>query len=496
MKKLMIFVCLCAVLIPLCVFAAPKNSDNVLKPIDVFDLELASDPQISPDGKKIVYVRNFFDIMSDRRHSNLWIINLDGTEHRPLTSGNNNYSSPRWSPDGSKLLYVAKVDGANQIYMRWMDTGQSAKLTNLTKSPNGLVWSPDGKWLAFSMFVKAATEPFAKMPAKPEGAEWAKPAKVIQKLQYRADGQGYLEDGYTHLFVLPAEGGTPRQVTSGNFNHGGSPVWSRDGKSLVFSANRHDGWEYDPLNSEIYEVSLTDGDIKALTDRKGPDTNPAISPAGRQIAYLGFDDRLQGYQVTRLYVMNRDGSGSHLVSKEFDRDVGRPTWSRDGKNIFFQYDDKGNTKVGYTSLTGTVQTLVGNVGGLSLGRPYAGGMYSVAGNNWVAFTHSRPDHPADVAIAQRGSSHSLRLTRLNDDLLAHKQLGEVEEIWYESSYDQRKIQGWIVKPPDFQEGKKYPLLLEIHGGPFANYGDRFAAEIQLYAAAGYVVLYANPRGST
>ena len=259
-----------ALALPILAGETEKGDENHLKPIDVFNLEYASDPQISPDGYKIVYVRNFFDIMTDLARSNLWIINFDGGEHRPLTSGNQNYSSPRWSPDGSKLLYVSSSDGSSQIYLRWMDTGQTAKLTNLTKSPSGLSWSADGKWIAFSMMVKAEKKPFAEMPAKPEGADWAKPARVIQKLRYRADGAGYLEDGYTQLFTLPVDGGTPRQITSGDFNHGGAPSWTPDSKTLIFSANRHANWEFEPLNSEIYEVSLADGVIKALTNRNGP----------------------------------------------------------------------------------------------------------------------------------------------------------------------------------------------------------------------------------
>jgi acylaminoacyl-peptidase len=496
-KVLILWVLLLA--FPFSLQAGSSNNDVAgrhFELADIFQLEYASDPQISPDGQQVVYVRNFMDIMKDRRRSNLWIINYDGTEHRPLTTGNENDSSPRWSPDGKRLAYVSRANGSSQIYVRWMDTGQTAKLTNLTKSPSSITWSPDGRWIAFSMMVPERGKPFAEMPPKPKGAEWARPPRVITKLKYRADGRGYLEDGYTHLFVLPADGGTPRQITSGPYNHGGPIAWSPDGTSILFSANRHEDWEYDPMNSEIYEVSLVDGSIKALTDRKGPDRNPVLSPDGRRIAYLGFDDKLQGYHVTRLYVMNRDGSGKKVLTQDLDRSVRRPVWSRDGKGIYFQYDDEGNTKIGYISLSGKIQTLARDVGGISLGRPYASGSFSVAANGRFAYTHSRPDHPADVAVGRRGSAAAKRITRLNDDLFGHKKLGSVEEIWYTSSYDGRKIQGWIVKPPEFDPQKKYPLILEIHGGPFANYGDRFAAEIQLYAAAGYVVLYTNPRGST
>jgi acylaminoacyl-peptidase len=473
---------------------AADLDDETLQLIDVFQLEYAADPQISPDGERIVYVRSFMDIMEDRRRSNLWILNSDGSDHRPLTSGNENHRSPRWSPDGKRLLYISGEEDSSQIYCRWMDTGQTAKLSRVPSSPRDIEWSPDGRYIAFSMLVPAPADEFATMPPKPEGAEWAKPARVIRKLRYRSDGAGYLKDGYSHLFVLSADGGTPRQITSGDFNHRGAR-WTPDGRSLVFSANRHEDWEYEPRNNEIYEVSVSSRQIKALTDRKGPDNGPVISPDGKKIAYLGYDDRYQGYQVTCLYLMNRDGSGKRLVTGDFDRDVRNLNWTEDGRGLFFQYDEHGNTKIGFVTLDGKVETLAGDVGGLSLGRPYSAGTYSVAKDGTFAFTLSRPDFPADVGVG-RGGTEATRVTRLNEDLLGNKELATIEEIWFESSFDGRKVQGWVAKPPGFDPSRTYPLILEIHGGPFANYGDRFAAEIQLYAAAGYVVLYINPRGST
>jgi dipeptidyl aminopeptidase/acylaminoacyl peptidase len=474
--------------------ASAQTSGDRFTLRDVFELETASDPQVSPDGRQVVYVRNFFDIMTDRGRSNLWILGADGSGHRALTTGNQSYSSPRWSSDGARLIYVSSKEGGAEIWLRWMDTGQEAKLTNLTHGPGEIAWSPDGRRIAFTMFVPAeGSSSFAlAMPRKPEGADWGPAIKVIDRVRYRADGQGYLEDEYRHVFVLPVEGGTPRQLTEGPYNHG-DPAWLPDGSAVVISANRKADWEYDPADSEVYQLGL-DGSLRALTDRHGPDANPVPSPDSRRIAYLGNDERYQGYQLTRLYVMDRDGSGARAVAPEFDRDIGNIQWDRNGSGLYFQYDDEGNTKVGHVSLDGRVRTIAEDVGGLPLGRPYAGGQYSVAPGGTIAFTHSRPDHPADVAVAVGGNVR--RLTRLNDDLLAHKRLGEVEEVWYESSYDGRRIQGWIVKPPNFDPSREYPMILEIHGGPFANYGDRFAAEIQLYAAQGYVVLYTNPRGST
>ncbi len=460
---------------------------------DVFQLEWAEDPQISPDGGRVVYARSFYDVMKDRSRSNLWLLSADGSSARALTTGMHDFGSPRWSPDGGRIAYVSSVDGGAQIWVRWLDTGQEAELTHLERGPRGLSWSPDGRWLAFAMFVPDPPKPPAAMPPKPEGADWGPPIKYIESIHYRQNGAGYLEEGHTHLFVLPAQGGTARQVTDGPFDDG-APVWAPDGKSLIFSANRHENAEYEPANSEVYEVSLDGGTVRALTDRKGPDGDPALSPDGKSIAYTGYDERYQGYQLTHLYVMARDGSGSRMIAGDFDRDVQSPAWSADGRSIYFQYDDRGDTRLARVSLDGHVTDLAAHVGGVSIGRPYTGGSFSVGGGAY-AFTLGAPDHPADVAVGRAGREPR-RLTDLNEDLLGHKKLGTLDTLVFKSSFDQREIQGWILKPPGFDASRKYPLVLEIHGGPFAAYGPWFAAEDQLYASAGYVVLYLNPRGST
>jgi acylaminoacyl-peptidase len=492
--------CLSLVLLASFVHAAPpgntSNDGSVFRPIDVFELENASDPQISPDGKRVVYVRNFADIMNDRRRSNLWIVEFDGTDHRPLTTGIENDGSPRWSPDGTRIAYVSNAGGSRQLYVRWMDTGQTAMITHLTASPGGLAWSPDGEWIAFSMMVPEKLGGFAELPRKPKGARWAEPPKVIEKMIYRSNAAGYLPDAFSHIFVVPVDGGTPRQVTSGPYHHRGTPAWMPDGNSLVFSANRNDDWDREPRESEIYEVSLETGDIRQLTERYGPDNSPAVSRDGKRIAYVGYDDEHMCAQVSRLYVMGRDGGDRRELVPDLDRGISRPVWSGDGKGIYFRYHDQGNTKIGYVSLGGKMQTLAHDMGGTYVSRPYGSGSFSVAPNGRFAYTQSRPDYPADVAAGRKGDAKIRRVTRLNDDLFGYKKLAAVEEIWYESSFDGRSIQGWIVKPPGFDPSKKYPLILEIHGGPHTNYGDRFSVEMQLYAAAGYVVFYANPRSST
>jgi len=461
---------------------------------DIFSYEFVSDPQISPDGSKVVFVRNYKDVMTDRNHSNIWMVNFDGSKMRPLTTGNQNDFYPRWSHDGQKIIFKSNMaDEKVKLYKMWINTREIVALTNTSQSPGDVSWAHDDKYLAFNMFVPTAPSSIISMPPKPEGAQWNTPPTYIDRMNYRGDGQGYYKSGNRQLFTLSVDGGTPRQLTFTDFDHG-APTWSPDGEYLFFSANFHEEEELEPRDAEVYRVAVVDGSVDALTDRYGPDMGPVLSPDGSLIAYLGFDDHHQGYQVTRLSVMNADGSNSKVVSGDFDRDVQNIRWDSRGEGLYFQYNDLGNTKLAYMSLSGKVSEIASSLGGLALGRPYNAASYSASNNGRFAYTLGMTDHPADLGVSNGESSQ--RLTALNDDLFSFRKLGKVEELWWESSYDGRKIQGWVVTPPDFDPGKKYPLILEIHGGPFASYGSVYAAELQAYAAAGYVVLYCNPRGST
>lgn len=474
-------------------FSFAQNNDK-LELLDIFNMEFVSDPQISPDGKQIIYVRNFKDVMTDRNLSNLWIINFDGTGNRALTTGNQNDNSPVWSHDGTKIVFKSnKEDDKTKLYLMDMATGVSYSITNTKYSPNNVVWSHDDSMLAFNMFVPEQKASPIKMPGKPEGAKWNSPPIYIDDMNYRRDGSGYVKPGNTQLFTLPIQGGTPRQLTFDAFNHGG-PEWALDDSKLYFSANFHKEEEFEPQDSEIYQLALSSGEITALTDRYGPDGSPKVSPDGKHIAYTGNDDKYLGYQLSQLYVMAIDGSNSKCLSTDFDRSVSNIHWDSKGKGLYFQYNDEGKTKLAHMSLKGDFKVITDNLGGLSLGRPYNAATFSVSDKDSFAFTLGSTQHPADLGVGNSKSTQ--RLTYVNNDLFSYKSIGNVEEIWWESAYDNQKIQGWIVTPPDFDPNKKYPLILEIHGGPFASYGSVYSAEIQAFAAAGYVVLYSNPRGST
>ena len=472
-----------------------QGSKSIFKPLDVFSLEWAVNPQISPDASQIIYKRSGFDIMNDTSKGNLWILNADGTSHRKLTSREVSESKATWSPDGNRIAFVSNTKEGSEIYMYWVLTGQIAKLSQLEMSPGNITWSPDGKLIAFTMFKSEKLPVVIKMPQKPKGANWAKPARITNRLKHEADGRGYLKPGFTHIYTIPSQGGTPEQITSGNYNHTGTLSFSPDSKSIYFSANRVEDWEYDFRNSEVYNVNIHTKIIKVLTSQKGPDFSPKVSPNGKKIAFLGFKDNVQTHQNRVLYLMNSNGKNRTTISGNFDNSISNIVWDSSGNGLYCTYDEKGNSKVAYISLSGKVTKLADNLGGTTIGRPYASGSFSVAKNGTIVYTHTRPEYPSELAVIKDKKSPKL-ITNLNEDLLSRRVLGKTEEVWYTSSFDGRKIQGWLVKPPFYDSRKKYPLLVENHGGPILNYGDRFTSEIQLYAADGYVVFYPNPRGST
>jgi dipeptidyl aminopeptidase/acylaminoacyl peptidase len=462
---------------------------------DLFGLQMASDPQVRPDGGAVAYVRVSNDIMTDRARRSIWLVDTATGAQTPLVVDEASNLAPRWSPDGSRLAYVAAGPDGAQLYVRWMATGRSARVASLEQAPNDIAWSPDGKTLAFTMLTVDEGRPLAPSIRKPEGAKWAEPLKVIDRITYRADGEGFLKPGYRQVFAVAADGGQPRQLTFGKFDNAGPISFARDGRSVLFSTNRAETWERDPQEAEIHAVSLEDGALTRLTNRVGPDLAPTVSPDGSKIAYVGFDDqRRRGYENQRLYVMDRDGRNSRVLTGGLDRSVGAPQWAADGKSLYVSYDDQGVTKVARVSLDGKVETVLSGLGGGGLDRPYTGGEFSVGRNGVMAFTDAATSRPSDLVVARGGKAR--RVTDLNADLLAGKSMARVEALPVTSSYDKKPIGAWIAYPPNFDPAKKYPLILEIHGGPFAAYGPSFSTDVQLYAAAGYVVVYSNPRGST
>ena len=378
---------------------APDRPIGVLTPPDLFALQYAADPEIRADGREIAYVRTTNDAITDRERRSIWLIDVDSGAQSPLVGPN--AASPRWSPTGDRLAYVAADENSRpQLWVKWMASGAAAKIADLPSAPSDLAWSPDGRRIAFSMLVEERPMALGAPLPKPEGAKWAEPLKVISDLHYRQDGEGYLRPGYRQLFVAAADGGAPRQLTFGKFDADGALAWTPDGGTIVFASNREKDWEHDPLASRIWALDVAGGQLTALTAQHGPSNAPAVSPDGRQIAWVGFEDKVLGYQNAQLWLMNRDGSGLKSLTAGFDRSVQRPRWAGDGKSIFVTYGDHGATKIARVGLDGRIATVAENLGGAEPDRPYNGGAFSVSAGGVAAFTLGAVDHPSDVGLAR------------------------------------------------------------------------------------------------
>jgi dipeptidyl aminopeptidase/acylaminoacyl peptidase len=284
-------------------------------------------------------------------------------------------------------------------------------------------------------------------------------------------------------------------VTSGEADFGGQAWLGND--ALLVVGNDVEDRELDPIESEIYAVSLDDLTRTVLTSRDGPDLNPVVSPDGTKIAYLGYDDLVKSYQQTDLYVMNADGSEPTEIAADFDRSFGQISWHPNGRSLIAQIENAGINDVISISMNGEIETLVTNVGGTSIGRPYAAGSHSVSDTRRpvIAYTAGATDRPAEIGVAGRNVDDRI-LTDLNSDVFDHLDLAVIEEIQIPSRHDGLEIEAWVALPPGFEADGSAPMIMEIHGGPFAMYGPYFAAEIQRFAAEGYVTVYVNPRGST
>ncbi|KZN52111.1 S9 family peptidase [Pseudoalteromonas luteoviolacea] len=476
--------------------ASDINTDKTWQYEDVFNIEYAAAPQVHPDGYKVIYERRAMDIMADSTRINLWEVDLKTNTHQPVLSGKNQYRSAKYSPDGKRLAYITNAEGDNQLYVRWLDSGQTARVTNVHQSVGNISWSPDGKWIAFTMFKpESKSGLFKDMPKKPKGAQWAGNATYIDEMIYKRDGGGFVKPGYHHVYVVPAEGGTPRQLTQGAFHHRSYLTWSEDGKSLYFNANRHDDWQNKPRQSDIYRVDIHDRQITQITDVNGPEYRPKISYQRDKIAYLGYENKHLSSQNFDIYMMDLDGEKSVNLTASLDRPISSHQWDKKGRGLYFSYDDHGQKYVGHVTLKGKVTEKLAKLGGQSLGRPYTSGQFAVAGSSRLVVTTDDTERPADLALVDKRQKVT-QLTDLNADLLDHKNIAKVEPITVKSSVDGRDIQAWYALPPNFDATKKYPMILEIHGGPHTAYGPNYSTEVQLMASKGYVVVWANPRGST
>lgn len=476
--------------------ALAQTPSNV-EAADLYRFSMVTDPQVSPDGRRVIFTRTHFDIGSDSRQGEVWIgdVGAKDLNRRLLIGAGTRASNLRWSPDGTRIAYIAPLAGKPQVFVMKLSEGIGRPITSAKTAPTGFEWSPDGNSIAYVAQVPSDPVKVAGMPAKPEGATWAPDARVVTTFRYRTNEGGYLTPGYDHVFVVPAAGGAARQITKGDFDHvggGGGFTWMPDGRALVAVANRRPDRDIQGREADLWLIPL-DGEPRQLTDAKGLESEPEVSPDGRWLAFTGFPETPGFYVQEDLWVMPAGGGAPRNLTKGFDRPVASPAWSDDGKSLYVLYNEEGVTRVAQIPVDGgTPKTVVREVGGTRLYLPSAGGNFSVE-KGVIAYTSLFTDRPAGLAV-NRGS-RTIASLDFNADWRKGKRIGKLEEVRYKSSADGRDIQGWVQFPPDFDPNKKYPLIIDIHGGPNTDYGPMFSITHQLYAAAGYIVLFTNPRGS-
>lgn len=480
--------------------AAPLYAATPVEPMDLYRIAQVKDVEVAPDGRHVLFTRDYADIATDTRKNEIWLGTLDGDRFtRQLligaSAGAGNFA---WSPDGSRIAYVAPWLGKPQLWVMAIADGVPRMVTSGKIGAGSPRWSPDGRRIAFVGRIEAPERKIGNMPAKPEGASWAPPPQIINDFHYRQDGEGFITAGADQLFIIDAAGGTPVQLTKGDFDQiSGQPEWTHDGSAIIYPANLRPDRDLMSRETDLWKIAASGGTPVALTDVRGEEASPQLSPDGQWLAYVGALDTPKFYAQNDLWVMPAGGGAAINVTKALDRPVIAYQWASDGRGLYIQYNDAGLTRVAWVPRSGLAaakdaRIVIPEVGGTRLYLPSAGGAFSYGGGVF-AWTTSFTDRPAGLGVSRGGKP--LATVDFNSEWRAGKTIGKLEEVRYTSSVGGLPIQGWVQYPPNFDPAKQYPLALDIHGGPNTDYGPYFSITHQLYAAAGYVVLFTNPRGS-
>jgi dipeptidyl aminopeptidase/acylaminoacyl peptidase len=507
-------------IVALCLPAQPLAADKrMITEMDLFKFVWVADPQISPDGSRVAFVRVWVNQKADRYDSALWIVPTTGGAPRQLSAGPRD-TSPRWSPDGKQLAFIRSIEKENrpqppQLYLLSFDGGEAQPLTEMPRGVGAFEWSPDGKTILFQ-----SSEEIKKDKTMTEGGEVKeKPpertsdVRVITKATYRSNGPGYLNPKFkAHLWrvsvpLSPGETPKPKQLTKGGFDEGAAS-FSPDGSRIYFVANRTLEPYYNPPRADLYSIAPDGGDEKKILSFDGGLRDYTFSSDGKRLAFAGSVTAkpVQSYTQPDLFVVsNEAGATPKNLTATYDFDIGGGiggdqraprggspggvVWSKDNRSLIINVAEHGRANLK------RIDAATGKVEPLTTGDHEVQAYSATPDTSKMALLISSSVSIGDLFLLDTASGKLTQLTRVNDELFSQLNLTHPEEIWY-TSFDARKIQGWIQKPPNFDPAKKYPFILEIHGGPHAAYGFTFTHEFQWMAAKGYVVLYTNPRGST
>jgi len=493
-----------------CGVASLAAQQRAIADSDLFAFRWVASPQISPDGRQVAYVLVTVNAKHEGYETSLWLVGTDGASPpRRVTAGPRD-AAPRWSPDGTTLAFVRPKDGHPQLSLLSLTGGEAQQLTDLPKGASPAVWSPDGKTIAFTS-TTSAEDLAQKDKSKDKSDERKSDVRVIVQAEYRADDEGYVDPNeHSHIWTVPAAlpGDQPaqaHQVTTGPFDEN-APQWSRDGSRILFVSDRVvESYYYAPDN-DVYSVPAAGGALDTVADIDGPIFGPALSPDGKAVAFRGWINprAARSYDQSDLFV-SRGGTANNLTA-DYDFDMGGSVlgdqapprggegsspniWTADGRSIIVATTERGRSNlVRFDAQTGAREPL-------TTGDHAVLAYTATPDARTFALSIGDPTHLPDIYVLDASSKRLRQLTHANDSLFSKLQLVTPEDFWY-ASFDGRKIETWIMKPVGFTPGKKYPLILNIHGGPHTAYGYIFFHEMQWMAAKGYVVVYPNPRGST
>ena len=466
----------------------PDTSPRAMTPQDITRIQFVSDPQLAPDGRRVAFVVTTLSEEQDEYFSNIWVADTAEGEPRRFTAGPKRDTAPRWSPDGTRLAFISEREPKKrpQLYVMPADGGEPTRLTDVKHGAGDPVWSPDGTRIAFVSRVGGWEE-----PEDEEEKKKSKPARVITAMKYKMNGEGFVYDRRPHIFVIPADGGEPQQITAGDFSDG-SPAWSPDGRSIAFASARHDDRDYDNA-SDVWVVPAAGGEPRRVTDTAGPVNLPVFSPDGRTIAYLGHRYKNEAARNIRLFTVPVEGGEPKSLTEDLDRTCqpffggAGPLWPEGSDRITFAIEDQGDIPVYRVRTAGGVPERI------ITGERQVTGLSTSRNGALIAFTATDPVSPAEVFICNADGTGERQLTDLNRQWKSEVALGRPERFRFERAGFQ--VDGWVIKPFGFEPGRRYPALLNIHGGPATQYGHNFFDEFQVSAGAGYAVIYTNPRGS-
>lgn len=466
---------------------------------DLYRLQLVADPQISPDGEHVIFGVQRVDKEKEKVYTNLWVAPTGGGEVRQFTYGNQTDSHPRWSPDGRRIAFLSnrKDEKQPQIYLLPFHGGEARPLTDLKGSFQTFVWSPDGRQL-LCQFRKKDEEALEREQDERK-KELGVVDRRITRTGFRMDGIGYFPEERWHLWVVDAESGEATQLTEGDYDET-SPAWSPDGAHILFISNRSEDPDLEFYNQDLYVMPAGGGDFRKIETPPGWKMAPVFSPDGRRIAYVSREGKVNRWRNAGLWVVPADGSapprnltaphdvevGSVTLGDVYDAPFSPPVWSPNGQKIIFQVSLHGNVTLHSITLDGEMEDVVSRDG-------TASSFTLDAGREKLAYVWSHFGDPGQLWVQDADGGGVRKLTRLNEAWLRELDLGEMTEVWFKGPAG-NDLQGWILKPPGFDQGKRYPSILEIHGGPWTQYGNLFMHEFYLLAANGYVVYFSNPRG--